>query len=189
MTRKRRKKDTSHQEEVTRGRKKPTLAEKTLPYPEKLYVVNDPCRSDVFCMRNFSSAYVTVSGQPGEDTVNYVREDVVPKYAEVPLKESLSKAKEELLIWQDRVESLKAARVAVITTNIDRLKTLMTRSLVLFGATALVLFFAGYFFQKYLPYLIDIFVWFFVWCLSFQITMSTFTEEIKYWKEKVQNKE
>jgi len=182
MTRKKKTKRATLANESQKMSKNVMLADKIYPYPERLHVVKDAVRSDVFCLSMHGSAYITVSNQQGEDTVNYVREDVLPKYSEGPLKESITKKDEELLIVKDQVESLRAARTAIFMTIAIRLKKLMMKNAILFGVTALIVFVGGPFVQKIIASPFDILVWSLLWILAVVQTTSLFNEEIKHWE-------
>lgn len=161
------------------------LKEEPYPYPEKLYVVSDPFRSDVFCLHEFGESHVTVSREEIEGSVNYIREDVLAKYAEGPLKESLVRAEEDILIWQDKVESLKAARVAVIMTYTIRLKKLFKEIFGWIVAAVLVLFLVTYCIHEYIGYSIGIIGWILLWSLLIVYIEKLFTDEIKHWDSKL----
>lgn len=101
--------------------------DKTDPYPERINIKKDSLRSDLFCIRNYGSAYMTVVSMADDSTVSYIREDSVSTEKVNQLSEIIEKQKESLLIWKDRVESLNAARLAVKITTLTILKRLALR--------------------------------------------------------------
>lgn len=110
--------------------------DKTDPYPERINIKKDSLRSDLFCIRNYGSAYMTVVSMADDSTVSYIREDSVSTEKVNQLSEIIEKQKESLLIWKDRVESLHAARLAVKITTLTMLKRLALKFLIcyfLFG--------------------------------------------------------
>ncbi len=160
-------------------------ADKTKPYPERINVIKDHLRSDLYCLEISGYAYMTVSKNADRNTVTYIREDLFPKDNNNSEKIDINKLKEEILIQKDRVESLQAARTAVILTVMNRLKKLMMKTVIMFGATALVLFSLGYYLQRILAFPLNICVWILLWCLSFEQAIPLFKKEIKYWKSKI----
>lgn len=102
--------------------------DKTDPYPERINIKKDSLRSDLFCMRNYGSAYMTVVSTADDSTVSYIRENSVPTQKDnQELSEIIEKQKESLLIWKDRVLSLQAANLAVKMTGLIWLKRLVLR--------------------------------------------------------------
>ena len=102
--------------------------DKTDPYPERINIKKDPLRSDLFCMRNYGSAYMTVVSTADDSTVSYMREDSMPSQKDnQKLSEIIEKQKESLLIWKDRVLSMQAANLAVKMTGLIWLKRLVLR--------------------------------------------------------------
>lgn len=102
--------------------------DKTNPYPERINIKKDSLRSDLFCMRNYGSAYMTVVSTADDSTVSYIREDSIPTQKDnQKLSEIIEKQKESLLIWKDRVLSLQAANLAVKMTGLIWLKRLVLR--------------------------------------------------------------
>lgn len=95
--------------------------DKEIPYPEKLNVVKDYVRSDIFCLNNYDQAYVTVIKDSSENSVTYIREDLFPKCKDYPEAEIIKILKEEILIWKDQVESCRAGRKAIKIVILDRL--------------------------------------------------------------------
>ena len=94
--------------------------DKEIPYPEKLNIVKDHIRSDIFCLNNIGQAYMTVVKNPDENSVTYIREDLFPK-CDYPEAEIVNDLKEEILIWKDQVESCQAGRKAIKIVILDRL--------------------------------------------------------------------
>lgn len=93
--------------------------DKTDPYPERINIKKDSLRSDLFCMRNYGSAYMTVVSTADDSTVSYMREDSMPSQKDnQELSEIIEKQKESLLIWKDRVLSMQAANLAVKMTDL-----------------------------------------------------------------------
>lgn len=90
-------------------------------YPEKLNIVKDHLRSDIFCLNNIGQAYMTVVKNPDENSVTYIREDLFPKCKDYPEAEIINDLKEEILIWKDQVESCQAGRKAIKIVILDRL--------------------------------------------------------------------
>lgn len=102
--------------------------DKTYPYPERINIKKDSLRSDLFCMRNYGSAYMTVVSTADDSTVSYMREDSMPSQKDnQKLSEIIEKQKESLLIWKDRVLSMQAANLAVKMTGLIWLKRLVLR--------------------------------------------------------------
>lgn len=102
--------------------------DKTDPYPERINIKKDSLRSDLFCMRNYGSAYMTVVSTADDSTISYMREDSMPSQKDnQELSEIIEKQKESLLIWKDRVLSMQAANLAVKTTGLIWLKRLVLR--------------------------------------------------------------
>lgn len=102
--------------------------DKTDPYPERINIKKDSLRSDLFCMRNYGSAYMTVVSIADDSTVSYMREDSMPSQKDnQKLSEIIEKQKESLLIWKDRVLSMQAANLAVKMTGLIWLKRLILR--------------------------------------------------------------
>lgn len=102
--------------------------DKTDPYPERINIKKDSLRSDLFCMRNYGSAYMTVVSTADDSTVSYMREDSMPSQKDnQELSEIIEKQKESLLIWKDRVQSMQAANLAVKMTGLIWLKRLVLR--------------------------------------------------------------
>ena len=102
--------------------------DKTDPYPERINIKKDSLRSDLFCMRNYGSAYMTVVSTADDSTVSYMREDSMPSQKDnQELSEIIEKQKESLLIWKDRVLSMQAANLAVKMTGLIWLKRLVLR--------------------------------------------------------------
>ena len=102
--------------------------DKTDPYPERINIKKDPLRSDLFCMRNYGSTYMTVVSTADDSTVSYMREDSMPSQKDnQELSEIIEKQKESLLIWKDRVLSMQAANLAVKMTGLIWLKRLVLR--------------------------------------------------------------
>ena len=102
--------------------------DKTDPYPERINIKKDSLRSDLFCMRNYGSAYMTVVLTADDSTVSYMREDSMPSQKDnQELSEIIEKQKESLLIWKDRVQSMQAANLAVKMTGLIWLKRLVLR--------------------------------------------------------------
>lgn len=102
--------------------------DKTDPYPERINIKKDSLRSDLFCMRNYGSAYMTVVSTADDSTVSYMREDSMPSQKDnQELSEIIEKQKESLLIWKDRVISMQAANLAVKMTGLIWLKRLVLR--------------------------------------------------------------
>lgn len=102
--------------------------DKTDPYPERINIKKDSLRSDLFCMRNYGSAYMTVVPTADDSTVSYMREDSMPSQKDnQELSEIIEKQKESLLIWKDRVLSMQAANLAVKMTGLIWLKRLVLR--------------------------------------------------------------
>lgn len=102
--------------------------DKTDPYPERINIKKDSLRSDLFCMRNYGSAYMTVVSTADDSTVSYMREDSMPSQKDnQELSEIIEKQKESLLIWKDRVLSMQAANLAVKMTDLISLKRLVLR--------------------------------------------------------------
>lgn len=95
--------------------------DKEFPYPEKLNIVKDHLRSDIFCLNNIGQAYMTVIKNPDENSVTYLREDLFPKCKDYPEAEIINDLKEEILIWKDQVESCQAGRKAIKIVILDRL--------------------------------------------------------------------
>ena len=101
--------------------------DKTNPYPERINIKKDSLRSDLFCIRNYGSAYMTVVSVADDSTVSYIREDSVSTEKVNQLSEIIEKQKESLLIWKDRVLSGQAANLAVKMTGLIWLKRLVLR--------------------------------------------------------------
>ena len=102
--------------------------DKTDPYPERINIKKDSLRSDLFCMRNYGSAYMTVVSTADDSTVSYIRENSIPAQKDnQELSEIIEKQKESLLIWKDRVLSLQAAKLVVKMTDLIWLKRLVLR--------------------------------------------------------------
>ena len=102
--------------------------DKTDPYPERINIKKDSLRSDLFCMRNYGSAYMTVVSTADDSTVSYMREDSMPSQKDnQELSKIIEKQKESLLIWKDRVLSMQAANLAVKMTGLIWLKRLVLR--------------------------------------------------------------
>lgn len=102
--------------------------DKTDPYPERINIKKDSLRSDLFCMRNYGSAYMTVVSTADDSTVSYMREDSMPSQKDnQKLSEIIEKQKESLLIWKDRVLSMQAANLAVKMTGLIWLNRLVLR--------------------------------------------------------------
>lgn len=102
--------------------------DKTDPYPERINIKKDSLRSDLFCMRNYGSAYMNVVSTADDSTVSYMREDSMPSQKDnQELSEIIEKQKESLLIWKDRVLSMQAANLAVKMTGLIWLKRLVLR--------------------------------------------------------------
>lgn len=102
--------------------------DKTDPYPERINIKKDSLRSDLFCMRNYGSTYMTVVSTADDSTVSYMREDSMPSQKDnQELSEIIEKQKESLLIWKDRVQSMQAANLAVKMTGLIWLKRLVLR--------------------------------------------------------------
>lgn len=102
--------------------------DKTDLYPERINIKKDSLRSDLFCMRNYGSAYMTVVSTADDSTVSYMREDSMPSQKDnQELSEIIEKQKESLLIWKDRVLSMQAANLAVKMTGLIWLKRLVLR--------------------------------------------------------------
>ena len=102
--------------------------DKTDPYPERINIKKDSLRSDLFCMRNYGSAYMTVVSTADDSTVSYMREDSMPSQKDnQELSEIIEKQKESLLIWKDQVLSMQAANLAVKMTDLISLKRLVLR--------------------------------------------------------------
>lgn len=102
--------------------------DKTDPYPERINIRKDSLRSDLFCMRNYGSAYMTVVSTADDSTVSYIREDSLPtEKNNQELSKIIEKQKESLLIWKDSVLSLQAANLAVKMTNLIWIKRLVLR--------------------------------------------------------------
>lgn len=102
--------------------------DKTDPYPERINIKKDPLRSDLFCMRNYGSSYMTVVSTADDSTVSYIRENSIPAQKDnQELSEIIEKQKESLLIWKDQVLSMQAANLAVKMTGLIWLKRLVLR--------------------------------------------------------------
>lgn len=102
--------------------------DKTDPYPKRINIRKDSLRSDLFCMRNYGSAYMTVVSTANDSTVSYIREDSLPtEKNNQELSKIIEKQKESLLIWKDGVLSLQAANLAVKMTDLIWIKRLVLR--------------------------------------------------------------
>lgn len=102
--------------------------DKTDPYPKRINIRKDSLRSDLFCMRNYGSAYMTVVSTANDSTVSYIREDSLPtEKNNQELSKIIEKQKESLLIWKDSVLSLQAANLAVKMTDLIWIKRLVLR--------------------------------------------------------------
>lgn len=102
--------------------------DKTDPYPERINIKKDSLRSDLFCMRNYGSAYMTVVSRADDSTVSYIREGSLPtEKNNQELSKIIEKQKESLLIWKDSVLSLQAANLAVKMTDLIWIKRLVLR--------------------------------------------------------------
>ena len=163
--------------------------DKTDPYPERINIKKDSLRSDLFCIRNYGSAYMTVVSMADDSTVSYIREDSVSTEKVNQLSETIEKQKESLLIWKDRVLSGQAANLAVKMTGLIWLKRLLLRFFIsyflLFLITALMFGYYAYIVEyKYLLYagIVSLFVItiYIIWYAT--KLMSNLQEEVDNYK-------
>lgn len=163
--------------------------DKTDPYPERINIKKDSLRSDLFCIRNYGSAYMTVVSMADDSTVSYIREDSVSTEKVNQLSEIIEKQKESLLIWKDRVLSGQAANLAVKMTGLIWLKRLLLRFFIsyflLFLITALMFGYYAYIVEyKYLLYagIVSLFVItiYLIWYAT--KLMSNLQEEVDNYK-------
>ena len=163
--------------------------DKTDPYPERINIKKDSLRSDLFCIRNYGSAYMTVVSMADDSTVSYIREDSVSTEKVNQLSEIIEKQKESLLIWKDRVLSGQAANLAVKMTGLIWLKRLLLRFFIsyflLFLITALMFGYYAYIVEyKYLLYagIVSLFVItiYIIWYAT--KLMSNLQEEVDNYK-------
>ena len=55
------------------------ISDREMPYPETLFIKKDYLQSDIICLRTYGEAYIEVVKKEDDDTLTYIRKDMVPK--------------------------------------------------------------------------------------------------------------